>query len=280
MITVVTHADSDGVLCLATLMRAAEQDFEARFSSPAALLSMLRGIESETLYIFDISGTREAILEASRSREVLWIDHHVWEPALRPGNIEFHIDSSAKSACTLVSRHFQVSGFEGIAEEIDTNSVASEEADKIRKIVAYYKGLKAYSKPLLRFSRELARHGVEAIRRYKREIAAYEEKLKLFEEVVMRRVKVRKINELNIAVLEAPMRIPIYVACNKLREHEAAPFDVILVTSRASGRVELRTHTDYDVLRIARIFGGGGHRVASGAKAKPEDVLTAISFLR
>lgn len=278
MFTVVTHGDSDGVLCLATLMRAVKQPFETCFSSPATLASTLKN-RWETLYIFDISGTREAILQASKSGKVLWIDHHVWEPALRPGNIEFCIDSSAKSACTLVSRYFRVRGFEGVAEEIDTNSVESEEADKIRKIVAYYKGLKAYGKPLLRFSRELARHGLGVVQHYGREIAAYEERLKFFEAVVMSRVKVRRINNLTVAVLQTPQQIPVYVACNKLMEHEAAPFDIILVASKRGGRVELRTHTGYDVLRIARVFGGGGHRVASGARAKLEDVLTAISFL-
>ncbi|RLG02313.1 MAG: phosphoesterase, partial [Thaumarchaeota archaeon] len=109
---------------------------------------------------------------------------------------------------------------------------------------------------------------------------AYEDELRSFEELVKRYSRVKQVNGIKIAVVRTPRRIPVYVAYNVLTRHDEAPFDIIIVTSRMSDRVELRTHTGYDVLRIARIFGGGGHRVASGARADVEDVLTAISFLK
>jgi oligoribonuclease NrnB/cAMP/cGMP phosphodiesterase (DHH superfamily) len=281
MVTVVTHTDGDGVLCLATFMKAASQNCEVHFSSPSILPRTLQRIRAEMLYIFDISGTKESVLEASKSERVLWIDHHSWDDVIRPENIEFHIDNSAKSACSLVSKYFCISAFERIADEIDTNSVISEEADKIRKIVAYYRGSRlGMEAAFLNFSRALASRGLAAIEDYKKEIATYEQKLRVFEDLVMKRVKIRKIDGLKVAVLRTREGIPVYVACNKLREHKEAPFDIILVASKVSGRVELRTHTNFEVLRIAKIFGGGGHKVASGARVEVEDVLTAISLLK
>jgi oligoribonuclease NrnB/cAMP/cGMP phosphodiesterase (DHH superfamily) len=281
MVTVITHTDSDGVLCLATFMKATSQNCDVYFSSPSFLTNTLQKIRTERLYIFDISGTKESISEASKSGRVLWIDHHKWSDMIRPKNIEFHIDNSAKSACSLVSKHFNISAFEHIADEIDTNNVTSEEAENIRKIVAYYKGIKqGMAIALLNLSRALASRGLAAIEDYRKEIAAYEKRLKVFEDIVTKRVKIRKINGIKIAIIQTKEGIPVYVACNKLKEHEEAPFDIILVASKISGRVELRTHTGFEVLRIAKIFGGGGHKVASGAKANVEDVLTAISLLK
>jgi oligoribonuclease NrnB/cAMP/cGMP phosphodiesterase (DHH superfamily) len=275
---VVTHADSDGVLCLATFMKAMGE-CRAYFSSPSTLLHALRKIRAKNLYIFDISGTQKSVFEASKSEKVLWIDHHVWGEIVKPKNIEFYLDST-KSACRLVSRYFGHTGFEDIADEIDTNSVISEEADKLRKIVAYYKGRKrALGLRLFQLSKALAERGLDAIEDYKREITEYEKKIEFFEALVMRKVRVREVKGLKVAVLQTE-GVPVYIACNKLIEHPEAPFDIILVYSKTSGRIELRTHTGFEVLRLAKIFGGGGHKVASGAKASIEDMLTAISLIR
>ncbi|HDM35834.1 MAG TPA: phosphoesterase [Candidatus Syntrophoarchaeum butanivorans] len=276
----VTHADADGVLSLATLMMVMGDRMRVYFSHPNGLLSTLKRIESEKLYIFDIAGSKESIIEAARSGEVLWIDHHIWEPQIRPENVSFCIDSSAKSACSLVSRYFNITAFEKIADEIDTNTVTSSEADKVRKIIGHFKGMKDSNRHFLHFAKKLAERGLEALEDYREEIIAYEDELRSFEELVKRYSRVKQVNGVKIAVVRTPRRIPVYVAYNVLTRHDEAPFDIIIVTSRMSDRVELRTHTGYDVLRIARIFGGGGHRVASGARADVEDVLTAISFLK
>jgi oligoribonuclease NrnB/cAMP/cGMP phosphodiesterase (DHH superfamily) len=251
----------------------------AYFSSPSILAYTLTKIKAKNLYIFDISGTNRSVAEASKSERVVWIDHHIWGAVRRPDNIEFYLGST-KSACRLVSKYFGITGFENIADEIDTNNVVSPEADKLRKIVAYYKGKKqSLSFKLFQLSKALAEKGITAIDDYKREIAEYEKKISFFEELVMRKVKVRNISGLKVAVLQTE-GIPVYIATNKLIEHRDAPFDIILVYSRISGRIELRTHTRFNVLQLAKIFGGGGHKVASGAKASIEDMLTAISLMR
>ena len=63
--------------------------------------------------------------------------------------------------------------------------------------------------------------------------------------------------------------------------HSDAPFDVIAVLihkyfrigkdrnnkykNKRFTKVEFRTHTDRDILELAKLFGGGGHKLASGA---------------
>jgi len=65
-------------------------------------------------------------------------------------------------------------------------------------------------------------------------------------------------------------------------QHPEAPFDVVIVINRAqsSTRCEFRTHKDYDVLKLARWLGGGGHHMASGAnverRVKIEELLKII----
>ena len=83
--------------------------------------------------------------------------------------MSFCIDSSAKSACSLVSRYFNITAFEKIADEIDTNTVTSSEADKVRKIIGHFKGMKDSNRHFLHFAKKLAEKAYQNDRREKDE---------------------------------------------------------------------------------------------------------------
>ncbi|MEM2900547.1 MAG: hypothetical protein QXT63_07115, partial [Thermoplasmata archaeon] len=86
-----------------------------------------------------------------------------------------------------------------------------------------------------------------------------------------------------LAILESDRGFPVHIAFNKLVNHKEAPFDVFAVLVHSGGeetqrkritKAEFRTMSEQNVYKIARFFGGGGHRLASGATVegglKPE----------
>lgn len=294
--TVITHMDADGVLSLATLMkRLGHSDLRSYFTSPASLLNIIlksildRENSLGMLYIFDLAGDRESVIAASIYRKVKWIDHHEWESP-SPENIEFYVDSSADSACRLVSGYFSVHGFEEIADEIDTNDVKTDESNRIRNIISYLRDKnrgKILSKALFEFAKDLAENGLGILYgdRYEIMMNEYREKLKEFEDLISGGLKIYNLDKISVATIESQRSFPVYHACNMLEHHTNAPFDVILAVFKFknSTKIELRTQTGFDVHRVAKAFGGGGHRVASGAKVDccvdKEDVLRIIDIL-
>jgi len=283
--TVITHTDSDGLLCLATFLKTLPPDAACRifFSSPSRLFSTIAASidetdeENELLYVFDITGTRETLIASLVFDKAVWVDHHVWEGAdVVHDRLEVRTDPESPSAAQLVAKHFGItSGFETVAEEIDLGKIVSVEAKRLRDLVDAYKGREdweATSKALQELGRKLAANGVTEVMKEEHnqlleEYGAYAKKI---EDRAMELLKIEKVGELKVAVVDTNEGLPVFLVNRRLMEHPEAPFDVIMVVNRAphGTRCEFRTHKDYDVLKLARWLGGGGHHKASGAQVE------------
>ena len=91
--------------------------------------------------------------------------------------------------------------------------------------------------------------------------------LKQKEKIIIKKLKTQEINKIKIAYIELEEHIPVYYITNLLKNK--GPFDIILVMTKnmVSTKLEFRTQTGFNVYNIAKLFNGGGHKVASGATA-------------
>jgi nanoRNase/pAp phosphatase (c-di-AMP/oligoRNAs hydrolase) len=294
---VITHTDSDGLLCLAGFLKTLPADTQCKvlFSSPTRLFSTIASSidendeENELLYVFDLAGTRETLIASLVFDKAVWVDHHTWEPAdLTHERLEVMNDPSSPSAAQLVSRYFSItSGLEAVAEEIDTNQIKSPEAQRLRDLVDAYKGKDDWdtvSKSLHELARKLAANGPAEVMKeeYNALLDEYGAWAKKVEDRARELLMVHKVKDFKVAIVDSQDSLPVYLVNRALLSHAEAPFDVIIVLNRQAGatRVEFRTQTAYDVLKLARWLGGSGHKMASGAhiekKVKVEELLKII----
>ncbi len=281
---VLSHGDADGVCSVAIFFRHLKTSrTHVVFTSPAALKDALcrnmvkRNLDE--LYIFDLSGSRETLRIASAWKKVVWIDHHSWKPEDSFENVEIVL-KQAPSAASLVAEYFGTGEeLKSIANEIDTNSVKSEEAEFLRSLIGAVKwkfsaNPRELNAKLKEIARELAFHGIEKLQSTESSALLIQE-FKTFLEPALKEVvektKITRINGLKVAIYESPKFLPVYAIMEELSKHREAPFDVIAVLShRAVGnniltKLELRTQTGYNVLELAKRLNGGGHKVAAGA---------------
>ena len=284
--TVITHGDADGIICLSLFLKHLG-NAKARifFSSAFKLIdticnSIIGRRDLKEIYIFDLAGDLKALRIASAYDKVLWIDHHEWKVESVPENVELFIDSSSPSASQLVAEYFNIeSNLVSLANEIDVNSVKSEDSIYLRDLVASLKW--KYSGRLLanklkNLAITLAFSGLEEFEKDAR-IAElmneYSNWVKERENEVFSKTRIFDVNGNKIAVYETFDLVPIYIVNNKLLEHEQAPFDIIAVimhrlnlkTKQIGTKIELRTHTEKDIYPIAQNLGGGGHKKACAA---------------
>lgn len=303
--TIITHMDADGILSLATFLRYShsivkEEDTTRNkirpnvyFTSPANLLNTIlisilnkRNVNNlELLYIFDLSGTRESIIAASIYQKVIWIDHHVWDIVKRPENIEFYLDHTSNSACRLVSDYFSVHDFDDVADEIDTNNIKTDYGEKIRTIISYIRDenrKKSLSEKLYKLAEDLANTGFDILYNeyYESMIDLYEERLREIDDIIANSLNIYRVADLKVAVVTSDKSLPVYHIYNKLVNHKDAPFDLILAIFYFDKvtKMEFRTHTKFNTRDLAKMFGGGGHILASGATV--EGHITIDEILR
>ena len=295
--TVITHTDSDGVLCLGTFIKTlpADQPCKVLFSSPARLFSTIAASisdndeENELLYIFDLAGTRETLMASLVFDKAIWVDHHTWEPNdLAHERLEVMNDPQSPSAAQLVSRYFGIqSGLESIAEEIDLNKIQSPEAQRLRDLVDAYKGKDDWdtvSRSLQELARNLALNGPAEVlkEQYNPLLEEYGAWAKKVEDRARELLQVHKVKDYKVAVIDSNENLPVFLVNRSLMQHQEAPFDIVMVINRAqsSTRCEFRTQKNYDVLKLARWLGGGGHHLASGAnverKVRIDELLKRI----
>ena len=142
----------------------------------------------------------------------------------------------------------------------------------------------ALSRELYFLSKGLATQGLDILfaskyRSMLREYEAWKEELK---EKIM--PEIFSIEDKKIAIIEEKEFLPVYIVYNELKNHEEAPFDVILCIYRNFfTKLEFRTQTNFNVLELARAYGGGGHKKASGAtvrdKISKEEILEKLSAM-
>ncbi len=314
--TVVTHNDADGVLCLTEFLKSisAKEHVNVRsyFTSPVKVRDTIcittLGQRSPLLHlrVFDLTGSRGAIIACAMYHDAVWIDHHKWEKidilneAGEFMNVKTFVDSTSPSAASLAAKYLHVNtGLEPYIDEIDTNRIVTEEARNIRDVVgalkhAYY-GLEL-SDHFFTLAEGFAKYGLDEIRdkKYAPLLDEYNHFTRAVEDFAMKEVHVTKVKGgdgkmKKLAVLESDRSFPVHTAFNKLESHKDAPFDVlaVLVHSREDNKkttkAEFRTMTGQNVFKLARFFGGGGHRLASGATIegglKPSELVRTIGML-
>ena len=294
---VITHTDSDGLLSLAVFLKTLPPDTPVKvlFSSPTRLFSTIAAAidendeENELLYVFDLAGTREALIAGLVFDKSVWVDHHNWEQAdVTHERLEVMVDPTSPSAAQLVAKFFKIdSGLEGVAEEIDTNQIKSPEAQRLRDLVDANKGRddwESVSRSMQELARKLAENGPSEVMKeeYNQLLDEYGAWAKKVEDRALELLQIHKVKDFNVAVVDSSDRLPVYLVNRALLAHPEAPFDVIITLSRQPGttRVEFRTQKGYDVLKLARWLGGGGHKMASGAhvekRVRVEDLLKII----
>ncbi len=293
MITVMTHMDADGVISLSLfLKKIGGARVRAYFTSPVQLRDTIcRSVSGKKvlgeLYVFDMAGEHRAIYAAAIYDRVVWIDHHEWKPEIELPHVKIHIDSKAKSAAQVVSEFFGISSpLVEIANQIDTNAVEDEMTERVRTTIGAlrwkYSGRELNQK-LYKLAEELMREDFSVLEQYNEIVKNYEEWLKDLKNRVDRDIKIFIVKNLKVAVFETLEPVPVYVISNMLADSEKGPFDMLIVLIHRVGRyhpatkMEFRTHTDVDVLKIAKFYGGGGHRKASGATV--EDIVTVPELL-
>ncbi len=297
MTCVITHMDSDGVISLSFILRVRRVE-RVYFTSPTQLkdtlcYSMIGNKNLEEVIITDLTGSRETLILSSVYQSALWLDHHEWEDDLKiPENVKVVVKPGSKSAARVVAEYFGIeSKLVDMADEIDTNSVESEEARFIRNVVGAirlnYHGMKLNEK-LMQFALDLNKEDFSLLKeKYGEMEEEYQKHIERIANQVREKTRIYNIANLKVGIFETTESIPVYVATNELEDKE---LDILIVVSYRMNRngkpytkLEFRTHTGKDVLKIAKFFGGGGHILASGATV-PEivtvtDILNVISML-
>ncbi len=297
MITVMTHMDADGVISLSLfLKKIGGARIRVYFTSPVQLRdtichSIIKRRDLGELYIFDMAGEHRAIYAAAIYDSVLWIDHHQWNPEIELPHVKIVIDSSAKSAADVVARYFGLSSpLVELANQIDVNDVRDEVAEKIRLIIGALRWKfhgRELNLKLEKLSRELMTEDFQLLNQYNEIIEEYRGWLSSLEERVRKETKIFSVKGLKIAIFETIESVPVYVVSNILSERDRFDMIIVLIHKITRGgtvtKMEFRTHTDVDVLKIAKFYGGGGHKLASGASVSDivtiPEILNAIDLL-
>ena len=287
----VSHNDCDGVCSVAIFYKAMKTSriptyFTSVNGFKDTLCRAMVGRSLDELYVFDITGSRETVRIASAFSKTIWIDHHEWdvfagcERVECFGNVKFVVER-ARSACELVGKYFNIeSEIIELANQVDTNEIRCEDAEFLRDVVGavkwkFSKNYVELNKKLRNLARDLAFNSLEELQTNQslfNLVSEYREYLKTAEARILHKINVKDVNGLRIAIYESLDFVPVHLICNKLKEHELAPFDVIAVMfhrkdrlGRISTKLELRTHTNKEVIKIARMLKGGGHTIAAGA---------------
>ena len=286
----IAHADSDGIISTALLLKVENQNkFKLVFSSASKLKHSLvnliiKNLNKNELYIFDLSGSEITLALASGFEHVIWIDHHVWEDLSVPKNVEVLVRES-ESAAKLVAEYFGIEDeLVKIANEIDRNKVKSKEAKFLRDLISsikwkfatnFRKQEQIYKKIALTLAFDELNNLKTQFNELLQEFNGW---LKGFEEEFSKNLEFHELNGLKIAIYQNSNFIPIYWLLDKIKEK----IDILVVLSylRNKTKIELRSVTGKNILPLAKFYGGGGHKVACGATVnnliKKEEILEKI----
>lgn len=265
------------------------------FSTLAKSIPDLNKIDDEDftigqLYICDLALHRDTLLGSTIYDRIKWFDHHEVNPSEQYDseidNLELILDPTANSATSIICDYFKIdSDFSKLADEIDTNDVKSKPAVRLRDIVGALRLNHSGSK-LKRMLFELAQelsNDMKVIedKKYDSMIEEYKKWLDDYKKNVTENLQFHEINDLKIGILETENSVPIYSIKDNLKDHPNAPFDIIAVMihnyyrlgkdknnkykSKRYTKVEFRTQTDKEIIELAKLLNGGGHRYASGA---------------
>jgi oligoribonuclease NrnB/cAMP/cGMP phosphodiesterase (DHH superfamily) len=242
------------------------------------------------LYICDLSVNRDTVLGATIYNDLKWFDHHEVDSSEQPEseieNSELIIDPLANSTTSIICNYFKIDDELGkIADEVDTNQIESEEAKRINEIIGALK-LKYTGTKLKRLLFDFAYKMAEDIsvindEKYDTIIQEYKKWLDDCNKYASERIQITSINDHKVGIIETENVAPVFSIYNELKNHPEAPLDILIIMihkyfkigkdrnnklkNKRFTKLEFRTYTDKDILELAKLFGGGGHKYASGA---------------
>jgi len=277
MEAIITHADADGIISASLIVR-----FKPRasvyFSSPTFLhktICKLLDFELENLYILDITANKKTMLLSSLFNKAIWIDHHQWEDLEIPKNVEVFVEE-AESAAKIVAKILNVeSPLIEVANQVDTNNIKDEGALFFRDLISAikWKYNKLQTIKFRQIVKILAFKSLDELEKDVENARIIEEHrnwLNSLASEILEKTKEFDVNGKKVLIFETTKSLPVYFIYNKLKEHK--DFDLLCVFYRRIDmkrkipitKVELRSKNE-DVLKVAKYFGGGGHKLASGA---------------
>jgi oligoribonuclease NrnB/cAMP/cGMP phosphodiesterase (DHH superfamily) len=301
MRTLIAHWDADGVISAAILIKHIGGDgWKLRFASAvsvkdAILRSAMGRLSLEEIYIMDITPSRYAVRAASVYDRAVWIDHHEGgEIDERRENVEIVLDPESPSCARVVARYLGVEdALVRIADQIDVNDVREDMASRLRDVIGYVRW-KFHGKDLERALTEatftLATEGISALlERYTEGVMEYLKWLAAAVSKAIDRARTFHVRGLEVTVVETEDRLPVYAVFNKLKSAGCLPDILVVMYTKprrdgtVSTKLEFRTAGDVDVRKLALLFGGGGHRKASGASVDGPvtsgEIIRAIELL-
>ena len=264
--TIITHGDADGIIS-ARLIQKLFGISDIFFSGPNSISKTIDSManKKQRLIILDIAPTQEVLDKAKAFKEVLWVDHHAkLEIREVPKNVRLVIRQS-QSTAEAISQEFQFTGNEKIikiANEIDTNNVKSQDAERLRDYINYIKET-AKGIIFVPMAKQLINRLDNLNFLSRPEIAFNVVAHKIQEKEKAENIKpsIVEIRGEKLAFVEPKMSVPVYEIYKKTN----ADYLVILMRKHKGTKIEFRTHSDKDVLKLAELFKGGGHLHAAGA---------------
>jgi oligoribonuclease NrnB/cAMP/cGMP phosphodiesterase (DHH superfamily) len=211
------------------------------------------------------------------------------------------LDPTAESATAVICDHFKLKNdLALLANEIDTNNIESDNAKRLLEIIGgirlKYSGSKL-RKVLYDFAYRIS-EDINIINDeiYNTIIDDYKKWVEDFQKFADEKIVIKPINDRKVGILEIENAAPVYAIHNHLTNHSEAPFDILAVIinqyerigkdknnkfkNKKFKKIEFRTHTDLDTHELAKLFGGGGHKLASGVtitdEIKDEEIIKTI----
>jgi nanoRNase/pAp phosphatase (c-di-AMP/oligoRNAs hydrolase) len=277
MDAIISHADADGIISASFLLKLKPRS-SLYFSSPTFLhktICKLLDFDIENLYILDISPNRKTILLSSIFKKTIWIDHHQWENLEIPNNVEVFVEE-AESAAKVVAKVLKIEDpLVDIANEIDTNNIKNDSAKFFRDLISAIKWKygKTQSLKFRQIAKILAFRGLDELEKNVENAKLIEEHSNWLQSIVpeiLEKAKEFEVNGKKIVIFETTKSLPVYFVYDTFKKSKS--FDILCVFYRKVDmrrkipvtKIEVRSNNE-DALKIARIFDGGGHKLASGA---------------
>jgi nanoRNase/pAp phosphatase (c-di-AMP/oligoRNAs hydrolase) len=261
---IITHSDADGIISAHLIQKIAGPGRIA-FASQQTIVKSLDYFASkkkEKLIILDIAPTPETLKKASMFKEVLWIDHHEKTVEKIPERINF-IHNKMPSTAAVISEKFNIGEkLVEIANEIDTNNVKSQDAERLQDYISYIKGT---AKGII--FQPLAKELIERMNNLSF-LSFPEIALKVIAHKVHEKQRVESlvidshaIRDEKLVFVEPKARVSTY----EILEQAKGDYIVILNQSNKGTKLEFRTGSDKDVLKLAKLFKGSGNLHAAAA---------------
>ncbi|BBL45379.1 phosphoesterase [Nanobdella aerobiophila] len=280
----ITHWDLDGIFSLSLLYKKFGDKFKVYFSSPRLInKTLLKVIENndpnERVYITDIATNQEAIYLSSYFKEVYWIDHHNKNYDEITKRINVYI-KDYRSAARVLSEYLDINNdYLYIIDDIDSGMIRNDlERDLRDMIVAIrYFYPKSFDLYFISFAKKinidinniLDKNILNRFRKilkdlYKdidRDLYIIEDKYKIF-------------------IIKTKYDIPSNYVVEYIGEKFGQKPDYIITLYQKSKRGEIRTLNNKNVIEIAKIFNGNGHKFAAGFVYNNEnDVYEKIKYM-